>query len=242
MGCFIFSTVDFGFNVSIDPVTISPSGSSMAGETYSLTCSATLFDPIPLPSDVPSPTFEWFIDNASNSLPSGVTPTATASSSNSTSITYMSTLQFTPLRQFHAGNYICRLGAGQLVKNATVSVNSMFNTRKFNYSQVTIICYLLVPTVSVQITTSGTPGQNGYSLTCGVNGAENLNPSVTYQWIKNSGTQTKIQVGSGVSLTFSPLRLSDMGEYVCEVTISSPYLTNVITVMNTQEVVVQSES
>ena len=37
---------------------------------------------------------------------------------------------------------------------------------------------------SVQITASGTPtlGQNDYSLTCGVTGAENLNPSITYQY------------------------------------------------------------
>ena len=109
-----------------NPVTISFSGSNMAGESYSLMCSATLFDPIPLPSDVPSPIFEWLFgsnSNASSSLPSGMTPVATISSNTSTSITYTSTLQFSPLSQSHGGIYTCRLGAGRLANTTVIIVN-----------------------------------------------------------------------------------------------------------------------
>ena len=74
-------------------------------------------------------------------------------------------------------------------------------------------------------------GQNGYSLTCGVNGAGNLNPSITYQWTKNNDTQTQIQVGANPAvLSFSPLRLSDAGRYTCNVTVSSLHLDNDITI------------
>ena len=82
-------------------------------------------------------------------------------------------------------------------------------------------------------------GQNGYSLTCGVNGAENLNSSITYQWTKNNA---QIQVGGDPKvLSFSPLRLSDAGQYTCQATVSSHYLNNDITVMNSQDLTPQSE-
>ena len=119
----------FGFQYDIDPVTISPSTGSTtttAGQRdYSLTCSATLFDPSRLPSGVPSPNFQWSFDG-STSLPSGVTAMPTVmSSSNPTSETYTSTLQFFPLSQSHAGIYTCRLGAGRLVNSAMVTMDGM---------------------------------------------------------------------------------------------------------------------
>ena len=104
---------------------ISPSGSATAGETYSLTCSATLSSRNPsLPDpNIPSPTFEWFFGpNGDASLLSGLTPTETVLNSG----TYTSTLQFSPLSQsLHTGNYTCRLGAGSLVNSATVTVNGI---------------------------------------------------------------------------------------------------------------------
>ena len=123
--------MDFGFNHSIDPVTISPSTGSTAitaGERdYSLNCSVTLFQPSHLPSGVPSPSFQWSFDG-SISLPSGVTAMPTVmSSSNSTSETYTSALQFSLLSQSHAGNYACRLGPGRLVNSAMVTVNGMIS-------------------------------------------------------------------------------------------------------------------
>ena len=80
-------------------------------------------------------------------------------------------------------------------------------------------------------------GQSGYSLTCGVNGAENLNSSITHQWIENNG----ILVGTNEVLSFSSLRLSDAGRYTCQATVSSPYLNNDITMTNTRDVTLLSK-
>ena len=106
------------------------------------------------------------------------------------------------------------------------------------------LSFFPAPAISVQITTSGTPmlGQSGYSLTCGITGAENLNPSITYQWTKNNGTETQIQVGADPKvLSFSPLRLSDAGRYTCQATVSSPYLNDNITMMRNHDFMIQSE-
>jgi hypothetical protein len=100
------------------------------------------------------------------------------------------------------------------------------------------------PPISIQITTSGAPvvGQSGYSLTCGVTGAENLSPSITYQWTKNNGTHTQIQNdAANPRVSFSPLRLSDAGQYTCQATISSPFLSDDITMTAMQDVRIQSE-
>ena len=105
-------------------VTISASGSSTAGETYSLMCSVTLLDSLPLPSNVPTPYFEWFSGPSGNaSLPSGVTPMATVLDTETA--TYSSILQFSPLSQSHEGVYTCRLGAGRLENSAMINVNGI---------------------------------------------------------------------------------------------------------------------
>ena len=82
-------------------MTISPSTDSttFGRADYSLICSATLFDPNTLPSDVPLPSFQWSFDGAA-SLLAGVTAMPTVMSSrNTTSETYTSTLQFSRLNQ-----------------------------------------------------------------------------------------------------------------------------------------------
>ena len=97
-----------------------------------------------------------------------------------------------------------------------------------------------VPLISVQITTSHemlVVGQSSYSLTCGITGAESINSSITYQWTKNAGTQIQVPMGADPKvLSFSPLRLSDAGWYTCQATVHSPYLINVITKMDYQNV------
>ena len=112
-------------------VAISPSaGPSTAGETYSLTCSATLDHRNPhLPDpNIPSPTFEWFFGPSGNTpLPSSLTSTETVLNN----ITYTSTLQFSLLNQSHTGMYTCRLGARSLVNSHIVRVNG--NNMYFNF-------------------------------------------------------------------------------------------------------------
>jgi uncharacterized protein YaiE (UPF0345 family) len=99
--------------------------------------------------------------------------------------------------------------------------------------------------VSVKIIDNGataTAGEN-YQLTCNVSGAENLNPTTTYRWTKNSGSgQTEVGANSN-TFSFTLLRLADAASYVCEVTIDSSYLTGDIMAMNTdsQDVRIQSE-
>ncbi len=110
------------FTVDIVAVTISPSGPSQPnpGDIFSLTCSAIIKD-VPLPPNVPSPTFVWFVDTSSNaSLPSGVSPMATIMNSTNSTNTYTSTLKFSPFSQSHAGMYTCRLGIGRLANSTNI--------------------------------------------------------------------------------------------------------------------------
>ena len=50
-----------------------------------------------------------------------------------------------------------------------------------------------------------------YVLTCGVIGAENLSPNIMYRWTKDSGGNTG---NHSSSISFSPLSLSDAGQYI----------------------------
>ena len=70
-------------------------------------------------------------------------------------------------------------------------------------------------TVTVAVSGDGTPtaGQS-YALTCSVSGAS----VTTYQWKKDGSV---IQSETTEMLSFSPLRLSDAGQYTCGVTVNS---------------------
>ena len=116
--------MDFGIKFNTSQVTLSPSGPSIVGSSFTLRCSAILTSSVPLPANVRSPTFEWFYGlNGNGSLPSGVNPSATVLMSGNI---YSSTLQFFPtLKESHAGMYTCRLGAGRLVNSTIASVDGM---------------------------------------------------------------------------------------------------------------------
>ena len=126
----LYNTVDFVGNRDrkYNPVDISLSGSSTnEGIGYSLTCSTLLVDPLVLPSDVPTPTLQWFSGpNGDGPLPVGLTHPITISnaSSNSDGILYSSTLEF-PRQSLplYTGNYTCRLGAGRLANSAIATAN-----------------------------------------------------------------------------------------------------------------------
>ena len=86
-------------------------------------------------------------------------------------------------------------------------------------------------------------GQTGYTLTCDVSGADNLNQSIMYRWIKNDGsTQTPVGTNSN-ALTLSSVGLSNVGDYTCSLSVSSYLLNNdiMMSASNLQRVVVQSE-
>ena len=82
------------------------------------------------------------------------------------------------------------------------------------------------PIITVTIVVSGcetpTAGQN-YTLTCSVSGASVTN----YQWRKNSTMVSE----TGPTLSFYALRLSDAGQYTCEVTVNSMTLTDDVDVV-----------
>ena len=83
----------------------------------------------------------------------------------------------------------------------------------------------LLKSVSLQITTSGgtpTIGQS-YSLTCLVPG---MDSAVTYQWKKNNEDINDRSVVADNMLTFMPFRLSDAGNYICNVSVNSIIYTN----------------
>ena len=114
--------MNFGIDELSKPVSISSSGSGVARESYMLTCSATLVDPVPLPSNIPTPNFEWlFGPNGDASLPLGIAPPVTIESEN----TFTSTLYFSILSQSHSGMYTCRFGAGSLSNSATINVQGI---------------------------------------------------------------------------------------------------------------------
>lgn len=102
------------FAVDIDELTITPSvcNNGTIGKTFTLNCSVDLSPP----EDVVSPvTFEWLYNTTNISL-----STQTSIESNSSSITYISTLQFSPLRQSHAGMYTCHIEGNERLATSTV--------------------------------------------------------------------------------------------------------------------------
>lgn len=78
-----------------------------------------------------------------------------------------------------------------------------------------------------QLSASGsfTAGQT-YTLNCtaNVHGGENLSTITTITWTQPSGNVTS-GIGSSLSLSIEPLRLSDAGNYTCTTSVSSPFLT-----------------
>ena len=68
--------------------------------------------------------------------------------------------------------------------------------------------------------TGATVAGQSYNLHCNVTGIEKFSPILSYKWTKNNGTLTNVGSNSNI-LTFSPLRLSDAGQYICHVTASS---------------------
>ena len=226
-------------------------GTTTAGEAgYSVGCVTTLVEPSPLPADMPTPTFQWFFGpNGSDSLPSGLTPPATITDNDTNIISYISILDFPQLSQrLHAGMYTCRIGAGRLSSTVTVDINGRLLVlwpRCSVFKQCNVAIIFLPPpdpvisiAINPNLNTSQIAGQTGTTLTCSVTGADNLNPTISYQWTKddeaNDGSET---------LTLSPLRLSHAGVYTCSVSVGSTFLNNTIqaSANNNEIVIIESE-
>ena len=100
------------------------------------------------------------------------------------------------------------------------------------------LLFYLEPTISIQIKLSVIE-KIYYTLICVVNGTESLDHTLIYQWTKNNDTQmqNQVSISNPSVLSLSPLRLSDAGQYTCQVTVSSPYLRRDITLTDSWNVI-----
>ena len=95
------------------------------------------------------------------------------------------------------------------------------------------------PVITVMVS-GGTPtvGES-YSLTCTVTGADQLNPTITYRWIKDN---TVISGETQSILSFSSLSQLDAGQYRCDVNVSSTLLIrNILTSNHHFQIIVPSK-
>ena len=100
--------------------------------------------------------------------------------------------------------------------------------------------------MAVQIGENTTPqiGLSDYALTCTISGT--LNRNATYRWFTDNGTQIWNSVGtnSSILLFSSPLKLSNAGNYTCEVSVAreSPSLVSSVMAMAEASWIVTVES
>ena len=80
-------------------VTLSGSGSRVAGTSYTLTCRVTLPSGVNLDDTAP-PNIQWLGPDTTT-----LTPTEPSQSNSSV---YVSTVRLNPLQETHSGQYICR--------------------------------------------------------------------------------------------------------------------------------------
>ena len=107
------------------------------------------------------------------------------------------------------------------------------NSLSFNLSPVPAITVSVTPNLNTPAQMIGT----GSILTCGVSGADNLDPTTTYRWTRDGGRE----ISRLNTLPLSPVGLSDAGNYTCHATVNSNLLRNGITVSANQIVMVQGE-
>ena len=79
-------------------------------------------------------------------------------------------------------------------------------------------------------------------MECMTEGLEhNLDVSVTYLWTKDDGSQTEQLQSNSHTLSFSPLGLTDAGNYTCQVTVSAEYFSRDVIVTSFRVVRLQSK-
>ena len=101
-----------------------------------------------------------------------------------------------------------------------------------------------VPTVTASITSPTGPFTAGqsYTFTCTatVTGGGTLSTTTTITWIHPSGSVTS-GTGSSLDLSLNSLQVSDAGQYTCNVSVSSPFLTGAQSNTDTLDINVQSK-
>ena len=111
---------------------------------------------------------------------------------------------------------------------------------KYNYAWLS--SHVAVGGVDVILTSSEFSAvSDQYTLNCAavITEADQLNPTITYQWFKNN---TVVSGETQSTLSFFSLSLSDAGQYRCNVTVSSTLLSqSIIAMSNTQDLTLQSK-
>ena len=103
-------------------VTITPSGSPMAGETYCLQCSATVSG-----TSATSLSYQWLVGPSDNRQPLN---------SSSSIIVNSNAVQFSTLRTSHGGTYTCQVTVGGLMAETTRTVEIGCKTLSCCWSRV----------------------------------------------------------------------------------------------------------
>ena len=73
-----------------------------------------------------------------------------------------------------------------------------------------------------------TAGVNN-TLFCMIDDIDDLMPDIEYMWSHFNGNDTKLIKNNSGILSLSPLKLSDAGEYMCQVNINSTLLNSNLT-------------
>ena len=94
-----------------------------------------------------------------------------------------------------------------------------------NFALSTVPTFTIGASITSSPTAPFTAGQS-YTLTCtaAVTGGETLSTTTTITWIHPGGSVTS-GTGSSLDLSLNPLRVSDAGQFTCNVSVSSPFLT-----------------
>lgn len=80
-----------------------------------------------------------------------------------------------------------------------------------------------------------------YTLHCTVLGADGLNGTINLRWSKSRTLEIESGTGKHLPLLLMNLELSDAGQYICNTTITSPYIRDSITDESIEELYVASK-
>ena len=102
---------------TVPHISITPSGNSITGGQYQLTCTF-------ITTSNSTTSFSWFGPPNGGILPSGNSDTRTVSDVMSSGFTHTSILQFDPLQSSHEGNYTCQVTVlGTVTEMSSIQIN-----------------------------------------------------------------------------------------------------------------------
>ena len=122
-----------------------------------------------------------------------------------------------------------------------------YSKGQYRSSSCSYFALSTVPTLTVGASITSSPtgpfnaGQS-YTFTCtaAFTGRETLSTTTTISWLHPSESVTS-GTGSSLDLSLNPLQVSDAGQYTCNVSVSSPFLTGSQSSTDTFTINVQSK-